>query len=80
MAPFRPAPGLLDTIPGINRATAEVITAETSDDMNWFTSAGHLASWAGVCPGNPYLKECSGSGHSGRPEPKTPTCRPITCG
>ncbi|MER5699737.1 IS110 family transposase [Streptomyces mirabilis] len=50
MAPFRPALDLLDTIPGINRAVAEVIIAETGGDMARFASARHLASWAGVCP------------------------------
>ncbi|MEY9988208.1 transposase [Streptomyces sp. V4I8] len=76
MAPFRPALDLLDTIPGINQAVAEVIIAETGGDMSRFTSAKHLASWAGVCPGhnesagrtkttkvrpgNPYLKGALG--------------------
>ncbi|MBZ9645195.1 IS110 family transposase [Streptomyces sp. PSKA30] len=76
MAPFRPALDLLDTIPGINQATAEVIIAETGGDMRRFASAKHLASWAGVCPGhhesagrtkstkvrpgNPYLKGALG--------------------
>ncbi|MFC8248626.1 IS110 family RNA-guided transposase, partial [Streptomyces chartreusis] len=76
MAPFRGALDLLDTIPGINRAVAEVIVAETGGDMARFASARHLASWAGVCPGhhesagrtkntkvrpgNPYLKGALG--------------------
>ncbi|MFI5886551.1 IS110 family transposase [Streptomyces sp. NPDC051554] len=76
MAPFRGTLDLLDTIPGINRAVAEVIVAETGGDMSRFASARHLASWAGVCPGhhesagrtkntkvrpgNPYLKGALG--------------------
>ena len=52
MAPFRPALDLLDTIPGINQAVAEVIIAETGGDMARFTTARHLASWARVCPGH----------------------------
>lgn len=76
MAPFRPELDLLDTIPGINRAVAEVIIAETGGDMARFASARHLASWAGICPGhhesagrtkntkvrpgNPYLKGALG--------------------
>ncbi|MEW2121865.1 IS110 family transposase [Streptomyces sp. NPDC005474] len=76
MAPFRDALDLLDTIPGINQATAEVIIAETGGDMTRFVRARHLASWAGVCPGhhesagrtkntkvrpgNPYLKGALG--------------------
>lgn len=43
---------LLDTIPGVARTTAEVILAEIGTDMTRFPSAGHLARWARVCPGN----------------------------
>ncbi len=39
------------TIPGVGRRTAEVILAEIGDDMSRFPSAGHLASWAGLCSG-----------------------------
>ena len=42
----------MDTIPGIGRRTAEIIVAEVGTDMERFPTAGHLASWAGVCPGN----------------------------
>ena len=41
----------LDTIPGVGRSTAQVILAEMGADMEQ-PSGGHLASWAGVCPGN----------------------------
>jgi transposase len=41
----------LHTIPGIGQTTTEVIIAETGGDMTRFATAGHLASWAGVCPG-----------------------------
>jgi hypothetical protein len=40
------------TIAGVGPATAEVIIAETGADMTRFRTAGHLASWAGVCPGH----------------------------
>lgn len=43
---------LLDTAPGINRRTAEVILAEIGIDMRQFPSAAHLAAWAGLVPGN----------------------------
>ena len=43
---------LLDSIPGVNRRTAEVLLAEVGHDLSRFPSAGHLASWAGMCPGN----------------------------
>jgi transposase len=42
----------LETIPGVGRRTAEVLAAEVGLDMGRFPSAGHLASWAGMCPGN----------------------------
>jgi len=49
---FPDAVGLLCTIPGIGQRTAENVLAEIGDDMSRFPTAGHLASWAGVCPGN----------------------------
>jgi transposase len=52
VAPFSPLLALLITIPGVSRRTAEVILAEIGIDMGQFPSAGHLASWAGICPGN----------------------------
>jgi transposase len=52
MAPFRDQLTRLDGIPGISRRVAEVIIAETGGDMSRFPTAGHLASWAGVSPGN----------------------------
>jgi transposase len=42
----------LDTIPGINRVIASLIVAEIGVDMQRFPTAGHLAAWAGVAPGN----------------------------
>ena len=42
----------LDTIPGVDRQTAEVLLAEIGVEMDRFPSAAHLASWAGMCPGN----------------------------
>ena len=50
--PFEEAVALLDTIPGVGRRTAEVLVAEIGADMTRFPSARHLASWAGLCPGN----------------------------
>ncbi len=43
---------LLDSIPGINPRAAQGILAEIGTDMSRFPSARHLASWAGMCPGN----------------------------
>ena len=42
----------VDTIPGVGRRTAETIVAEMGTDMDRFATPGHLASWAGVSPGN----------------------------
>jgi len=42
----------LETIPGVGRHIAEILAAEMGLEMDRFPSAGHLASWAGMCPGN----------------------------
>ena len=49
--PFRSARDVLVTIPGVSILVADVIIAETGGDMSMFETAGHLASWAGICPG-----------------------------
>lgn len=51
MEPFQVIRELIITIPGIAVATADVVIAETGADMTRFPTPGHLASWAGVCPG-----------------------------
>ena len=50
--PFGAELELLCTIPGVEKATAAAIIAETGVDMSIFPSEAHLASWAGVSPGN----------------------------
>src|SRR3954451_20127002 len=62
-APFSAAIDLLGSIPGIGRRTAWVIVAEIGTDMSRFPTAAHLASWAGLCPGN---HESAGKRRSGR--------------
>lgn len=42
----------LDAIPGVNQRTIEAVVAEIGTDMSRFPTAGHLSSWAGLCPGN----------------------------
>nr|AEQ20619.1 transposase [uncultured bacterium CSLF43] len=44
--------GRLCAIPGVDRITAWTIVAEIGLDMSEFPDAAHLASWAGLCPGN----------------------------
>jgi transposase len=50
--PFRQAVRLLRTIPGVSDLTAQVIVSEIGIDMSRFPTAGHLISWAGLCPRN----------------------------
>jgi transposase len=63
VGPFQALVDRLDTIPGVNQRTAQTIIAEIGADMSRFSTAGHLASWAAVCPGN---NESAGKHHSGR--------------
>ena len=63
MAPLVEQIGLLDGIPGVGRRIAEEVLAEIGTDMSRFPSASHLASWAGLCPGN---NESAGKRGSGR--------------
>jgi transposase len=57
------AVALLDTIPGVDRRTAEKMLAEMGLDMSRFPTAGHLATWAGLAPGN---HQSGGKRYSGR--------------
>jgi transposase len=50
--PFRTTVHLLTTIPGVDQLSACVILAEIGRDMSRFPTAGHLISWAGLCPRN----------------------------
>lgn len=52
LAPYDEAVALLQTIPGVGPVAAAAIVAEIGVDMGRFPSGRHLASWAGVCPGN----------------------------
>ena len=53
MAPFRAARDLLTTIPGIGPLAAAAVISEIGADVReYFPDAAHLASWAGLCPGN----------------------------
>jgi transposase len=72
LAPHRWAVDLLVTIPGVSVRTAEVILAEIGLDMTRFPTAGHLASWAGMCPGN---HESAGKRGPGNVRPGSPWLR-----
>lgn len=52
LEPYRAQIALLLSIPGIDRVSAAAILAEIGTDMSVFATAGHLAAWAGACPGN----------------------------
>lgn len=60
--PFEQARDRLDTITGVGKRAAECIIAEIGVDMSRFPSAAHLASWAGMCPGNNITGGKRGSG------------------
>jgi transposase len=51
LAPYRKDVELLDEIPGLNTVSIAAVLAETGADMSTFSSAKHLASWAGLAPG-----------------------------
>ncbi len=71
--PFVPeAVKLLETIPGVGLRVAEVIISEIGVDMSRFPSDAHLASWAGVCPGN---NESAGKRRSGQTTKGSPYLR-----
>jgi transposase len=63
IAPFADKLALLETIPGVDKRTGEAILAEIGADMSVFPSHRHLASWAGLCPGN---NESGGKRRSGK--------------
>jgi transposase len=85
--PFQAFRKLICTIPGISTLVADVVIAETGADMSRFPTAGHLASWAGTCPGsnesagrikstktrpgNPYLKGALGAAAMAATQNKT---------
>jgi transposase len=65
---------LLDTVPGISQRGAEILLAELGADLFRFPSAKHLASWAGMCPGN---KESGGKHLSGKTRKANPWLRQV---
>ena len=64
----------LDAIPGVGRRVAEALVAEIGTDMGRFPSAHHLASWAGMCPGN---HERAGKRQSGKTRKGSPWLRAL---
>ena len=72
LAPFVEELERVTTIPGVKQRTAEVVIAEIGVDMSVFPSAGHLASWAALCPGN---NESAGKHRSGKTRRGNPWLR-----
>jgi transposase len=72
LPPLVEAAARLETIPGLGSRAAEVILAEIDADMTKFPTAGHLASWAGLCPGN---NESAGKRRTGRTTKGSPWLR-----
>jgi transposase len=62
----------LDTIPGVGRSVAASLVAEIGSDLTRFPSPKHLASWAGLCPGN---HESAGKRRSGKTRKGSPWLR-----
>ncbi len=52
LGPFEEALALAQTLPGVGETAAVALIAELGTDMGRFPTHRHLASWAGVCPGN----------------------------
>ena len=79
LAPFEATLARLDAIPGVNRVGATAILVETGADMRRFPTAGHLCSWAGMCPGQ---DESAGKRRSGKSRKANPYLRGalIQCG
>jgi transposase len=75
MTPFRAERDLLTTIPGVGPLTAAAIISEIGTDMpGFFPDAAHLASWAGLCPGN---HESAGKRRSGKPRHGNQHLQPV---
>ena len=72
LRPFVTALARLDTIPGVGQRTAETLVAELGTDLHRFPTAAHLASWAGLCPGN---DESAGKRRSGKTRKGDPWLR-----
>jgi transposase len=73
-ATFRALTSLLCTIPGISDLAARTILAEIGADMSRFPTAGHLLSWAGLCPGQ---NESAGKRKSSRLRKGSPWLKTV---
>ena len=76
LKPYKEAEELLESIPVLQEAAIATIISEIGVDMDRFPSDKHLASWAGVCPGN---YESAGKRLSGKTTPGNPYLKAVLC-
>jgi transposase len=76
LVPFEEAMTLVQSVTGIGETAAAGILAEIGTDMSRFASDKHIASWAGVCPGN---KQSGGKRLSGKTTKGNPYLRALLC-
>lgn len=75
-APWAEALERLTSIPGFDRVMAVSVLAEVGPDMATFPTEHHLASWAGVSPGN---NESAGKSRDGRSQRGNPYLKTMLC-
>ncbi len=76
LKPYEEAEELLGSIPVLQEAAIATILSEIGVDMDRFPSDKHIASWAGVCPGN---HESAGKRLSGKTTPGNPYLKAVLC-
>lgn len=76
LVPYQEAVTLIQSLPVQLQAGAATVIAEIGVDMTRFPSDAHLASWAGVCPGN---HESAGKRKSGKTTDGNPYLRGVLC-
>lgn len=76
LAPYREVYECLQSIPGVDEVAAAGFIAEMGADMSPFPTAAHLASWAGMCPGN---HESAGKRKSGKTRPGDKYLESLLC-
>jgi transposase len=74
LQPYAEQVAHVQSIPGVDRIAAETIIAEIGLDMQQFPSAAHLASWAGICPGN---HESAGKRKTGKTRKGNTWLKPV---
>ena len=74
LGPVHAAVRLLATMPGLSETTARSLVAEIGTDMTRFPSAGHLVSWAGLCPRQ---DQSAGTTRSTRTRQSAPWLKPM---